>query len=80
MNGAKGTYLVDLIGFFVKDEFGKNCGKVIDVINLPTNNALLINCENKEIMIPIIDQFIKLFDYENEVIVVKNSSVFLEEC
>jgi len=47
---------------------------------LPTNNALLINCDNKEIMIPIIDQFIELFDYENEVIVVKNSSVFLEEC
>ena len=80
LNGAKGTYLVDLIGFFVKNEFGKNCGKVIDVINLPTNNALLINCDNKEIMIPIIDQFIELFDYENEVIVVKNSSVFLEEC
>ena len=58
----------------------KEKGKVIDVINLPTNNALLINCNNKEIMIPIIDQFIELFDYENEVIVVKNSSVFLEEC
>ena len=27
-------------------------------------------------MIPIIDQFIKLFDYENEVIVVKNSVFF----
>jgi ribosomal 30S subunit maturation factor RimM len=57
-----------------------NYGKVIDVINLPTNNSLLISHDNKEIMIPIIDDFIKLFDYENEIIIIKNSDIFIKEC
>ena len=57
-----------------------NYGKVIDVINLPTNNSLLINYDNREIMIPIIDDFIKLFDYENEIIIIKNSDIFIKEC
>ncbi len=45
-----------------------------------TNNSLLISYDNREIMIPIIDDFIKLFDYENEIIIIKNSDVFIKEC
>ena len=33
-----------------------------------------------QIMIPIIDDFIKLFDYENEIIIIKNSDIFIREC
>ena len=80
LSDKKGSYLVDLIGFLIKDEFNVSYGKVIDIINLPTNNSLLINYNNKEIMIPIINDFIKLFDYENEVIIIKNSDIFIREC
>ena len=31
-------------------------------------------------MIPIIDDFIELFDYEKEVIIIKNSDIFIKEC
>ena len=31
-------------------------------------------------MIPIIDDFIELFDYDNEVVIIKNSNIFIEEC
>ena len=76
----KGSYLVDLIGFLVKDKTNISYGKVIDIINLPTNNSLLIKYSNKEIMIPIIDDFIELFDYDDEVVIIKNSNIFIEEC
>ena len=76
----KGTYLIDLIGFLVIDRFNMNYGKVIDIIHLPTNDSLLIDYNGREIMIPIIDDFIELFDYEDEVVIVKNSDVFIKEC
>jgi 16S rRNA processing protein RimM len=79
-NNDGGFYLVDLIDFIVQDEIKANYGKVIDVINLPTNDALLINYKGREIMIPLIDNFIKLFDFENKLIVVKNSDTFLNKC
>ena len=76
----KGYYLIDLIGFLIKDELNNSYGEVIDIINLPSNDSLLINYNNKEVLIPIIDDFIELFDYENEIIVIKNSDVFLKGC
>ena len=80
LSDKKGSYLIDLIGFLIKDELNVNYGKVIDVINLPTNNSLLIDYHDREIMIPIIDDFIELFDYENEIIIIKNSDIFIKEC
>ena len=40
-DNAKDLYLVDLIGFMVKDEFGLEYGEVRDIINLPTNDSLI---------------------------------------
>ena len=70
-------YLVDLIGFTVKNELNELYGKVKDVINLPTNDSLLIEYKNKEILIPIIDDFIVLFDYDNNYVIIKNSDTFI---
>ncbi len=80
LDNKKGYYLIDLIGFLIKDELNTSYGEVIDIINLPSNDSLLINYNNKEILIPIIDDFVELFDYENEIIVIKNSDVFLKGC
>ena len=77
---SKDFYLIDIINFKVFDIDNNNLGIVIDVINLPTNNSLLIKYNNKEIMIPIIDDFIELFDFRNKEVIVKNSNIFIEKC
>ena len=36
--------------------------------------------KDKEIMIPISDDFIELFDFKNKVVIVKNSDIFINKC
>ena len=79
-DNAKDLYLVDLIGFMVKDEFGLEYGEVRDIINLPTNDSLIFFYKEKEIMIPISDDFIELFDFKHKVVIVKNSDIFINKC
>ena len=69
-------YLIDLIGFFVFDN-GKNIGRVIDVINLPTNNSLLINLNDKEYLLPILDHLNLLFDFEGKKIIANNVDKYI---
>ena len=79
-NNAQDVYLVDLIGFMVKDEFGLEYGEIKDIINLPTNNSLIFFYKEKELMIPISDDFIELFDFKDKVVIVKNSDIFINKC
>ena len=79
-NSAQDVHLVDLIGFMVKDESEVEYGLITDVINLPTNDSLIFSYKEKEVMIPIFDDFIELFDFENKVVIVKNSDVFINKC
>ena len=76
----KEHYLTDIIDFNVFDICNNNLGRVLDVINLPSNNSILIYYNNKEIMIPIIDDFIELFDFKNKKIIIKNSDFFFNKC
>ena len=73
-------YLFDLIGFSIQDEFDKNYGIITDNISFPTNESLLIQYYVKEIILPVIDNFIKLFDFVSKLVVVKNSDIFLNKC
>ena len=50
------------------------------IINLPTNDSLIFIYKDKEIMIPISDDFIELFDFKNKVVIVKNSDIFINKC
>ena len=70
-------YLSDLIGFEIKDLKDVSYGIVLDVIQLPTNDSILFEYENKEVFIPIIDDFVKLFDFENKTIFIKNHENFI---
>jgi len=79
-DSAQDLYLVDLIGFMVKDEFGLEYGKIDDIINLPTNDSLIFIYKDKEILIPISDDFIELFDFKNRVVIIKNSDIFINKC
>ena len=79
-DNAQDLYLVDLIGFMVKDESGLEYGKVEDIINLPTNDSLVFFYKQREIMIPISDDFIELFDFKHKMVIVKNSDIFINKC
>ncbi|MBT5955207.1 MAG: 16S rRNA processing protein RimM [Candidatus Marinimicrobia bacterium] len=59
-------YLVDLIGFNVIDQAGKKVGKVSDIMENPANDILMILDGDKEHLIPMVDDFVTLFDFEKK--------------
>ena len=65
-------YVNDLIGLKVLDKNKKNLGVIIDILNFPSHDILLVKFNNKEIMIPNVRDFIELFDFEKKIIIVKN--------
>ena len=68
-------YLVDLIGSIVRDEDNVELGKVVDIISFPTNDSMLITGnDNNEFFIPIIDDFIQLFDLDNKMVIINNNA------
>ena len=71
-------YLNDLIGFKVFDENNNDYGVIIDLLNTSANDIIIVDYKNKEIMIPIIDQYVTLFDFENKLIKVSNIKSFIE--
>ena len=71
-------YLNDFIGFEIIDIKNKKYGVVIDVMNFPANDVLLVEYNKKEIMIPIVDDFVELFDINNNIIRVKNIKSLVE--
>ena len=66
------------IGFSVFDRMDNKIGKVLDVYEIPGNPLLLVEMDNKEVMIPIADEFILLFENENQKIVIQNYKELLE--
>ena len=78
LNDEDKYYLNDLIGMEIIDEKEVKYGNVIDILNLPSNDVLLVKFKDREIMIPNIDGFIELFDFENNIIKVKNIRYLLE--
>ena len=59
-------YLVDLIGFNVVDQTGKTVGEVSDIMENPASDILIISYEDKEHLIPLVDDFVTLFDFEKK--------------
>ncbi|MFQ6609188.1 MAG: ribosome maturation factor RimM [Fidelibacterota bacterium] len=71
-------YLTDLIGFTVNDHQQKRIGLVEDVMNLPANDVLILNYQEKELMIPLVDEFILLIDFEEKIVTVNVIDGLLE--
>ena len=63
-------YYSDLIGCQVIDESGKDLGKVISILEMPTQDVLEIEDENGTYMVPYVDAFIVDEDIEEGVITV----------
>ena len=71
-------YLVDLIGFMLKDRYNNDIGLIKDVLNLPTCNGLLVDCNDKETIVPIVKDKILLFDVDNSILKLEFDSGFIE--
>ena len=59
-------YLIDLIGFNAVDQTGQLVGKVLDIMENPANDILIISDGDKEHLIPMVDDFVTLFDFETK--------------
>ena len=70
-------YVFNLVGLKVVDFSGEVFGEVLDVLNLPANDVLVLNTKDGEVMIPFIKQIVKSVSIEEKVIVVNNIRDFI---
>ena len=63
-------YLVDYIDMDVFDTDMNLLGIVVDVLSLPGNDHLVVSYGGKEFLIPIIEQIVKQFDFNNNRIII----------
>jgi len=70
-------YLVDIIKFKVFDE-KKEIGFISDILSLPGGNVIEINFKKKMILVPMVDKYIKFFDFDNKIIIMKNINEFIK--
>jgi len=63
-------YLNDLVGYKLIDKSNTNYGIVENVLILPANNVLSVAIENKEYLIPLIDDIIIDIIQEEEKIII----------
>ena len=62
-------FFIDLIGCNVINQDNINIGKVVEILEYPSQTTLKIkNNDNKDIYIPFIDVFVKKVDIENKLI------------
>ena len=64
-------YLNDVIDFKVVYE-GKEIGLISDVFSLPSGNMIEIGINGKDFLIPMIDEYLELFDFDKKMVVLKN--------
>jgi len=70
-------YINDIIGFKVISE-NMNKGYIYDVFPLPGGNVIGINYNKREILVPMIDKYIKFFDFENKVVILEDIEEFFK--
>ena len=63
-------YLNDLIGYILLDKTNNNYGCVNDIFHFPANDVLSISLNDKEYLIPIIDDVILNIDHDSRLIII----------
>lgn len=63
-------YVTDLIGCAIQDEEGHGLGEVVDVLEMPTQDLLVVEDQGVSYKIPYVDAFIVDEDIDAKVIVV----------
>lgn len=71
-------YHFEILGFEVKTTSGEFLGKVEEVMDLPANAVLVVKNQNREYLIPVIQDVVKKMDMENGEIVIKTMEGLLE--
>jgi len=74
----EGFYLNDIIGFKVINDANLEYGYLKDILVLTGNEVLVIDCNGKEVLLPNVEEFVKLFDFDKKIIVVSNVEEFFE--
>jgi len=63
-------YLSDLVGYSLIDKSNKNYGKVIEVLALPANSVLNVSKDDKEYLIPLIDDVVLEVNQNQKAIII----------
>lgn len=63
-------YEFQIVGLVAFREDGERLGQVTDILELPGNDVLVIDCHGKEILVPMVDEFIKEIDIEKKRIII----------
>ena len=63
-------YLNDLIGYTLLDKTNNNYGCVNDIFHFPANDVLSVSLNDKEYLIPIIDDVILNIDHNSRLIII----------
>ena len=64
-------YLNDIINFSVYNK-EKKIGFIADVLSLPAGNVIEINIKGKNILIPMVDEYLTFFDFDKKMVIMKN--------
>ena len=68
----KEFYLIDLIGCNVLDDNRNKIGSVVDTMSLTTQNLIVVETNEKEVLIPFVDAHVSLFDKKKNILIVKD--------
>ena len=74
----EGFYLNDIIGFRIINDADLEYGFLKDVLVLTGNEVLVIDYNGKEVLLPNVEEFVKLFDFDKKIIIVSNVEQFFE--
>ncbi len=64
-------YIRDLVGMQVYDIGEERVGTVQDVLQNPANDVLVVKTDEHEYFIPMVDEFIRKIDVDNQEIIIK---------
>jgi 16S rRNA processing protein RimM len=62
--GEDDYFIGDLVGFGVYSEAGDRIGVVNDVWELPASDVLQVMHDDREVLIPLVDKFVRQIDWE----------------
>lgn len=58
----------NILGYSVIDKLHGETGIVRDVIEMPQQSLLSIDCNGKEILVPVVDEFVRKIDHKNRIL------------
>lgn len=70
-------HISQIIDCKVIDENGKECGVVVDVLQLPAQDTLVIKVEGREVLVPFVKAYVPKVDIDNKVLTIVNTAGLL---